>query len=372
MELFVVRNEEDFARIQPEWDALVCRLSPVPLPLTHGWLQSWWSAFSDDQEMEFRCLYKNRVLVGVAPLVRRRERYRGVPVSVVKLAANGHSPYSSVIVDASLTALEAEQALTILTQVAKNEIALFLKIGAEDVLKRFLMNRTIAGHARAGEKPGICTPVIEIDRSWPEFYRSRPRSLKKRLNNKLNRLKKAGDFSIECELIKCVGQPILAELVNVSARSWKSEVNNDLKTNKKSQRFLMNLVEAFGKSGALNAWVAKLGGKPVAFELHLVLDHVVYPIRADYDKAFRALSPGSVLEYYALRSLFEQGSYRQYYTCADDYWYLSNWTSEYQKYCSVEVFGESMKTRGLFWLEYSVIPLIKRFIKYRRTSRRPA
>jgi len=322
--------------------------------------------------MEFRCVYNQGALIGIAPMVRCRERYRGVPVAMLKLAANGHTPYSSVVIDRSLSQAEAEQVLSMLTQVAGNEIALFFKIGAEDSLKRFLMDRSINGHARVGEKPSLRTPVVEIDRSWDDFYRSRPRSLKKSLNNKLNRLKRAGEFSIGCETITRADQPILADLVDVSAKSWKSEVKNDLRTNTRSRQFLMDLVEAFGESGALNAWVATFDGKPVAFELHLVHDQIVYPIRADYDQAYRALSPGSVLEYTALRSLFEHGGYTQYYTCADDYWYLSNWTNAYKKYCSVEVFGDSLKMRALFWLEYSVVPLVKRFIKYRRTSHRPA
>lgn len=363
MELFVVRNVEEFDRIQPQWDALIGTLSPAPLPLTHSWLRSWWNAFSDNLKMEFRCLYKNNVLVGVAPLVRSRERFRGIPVTMLKLAANGHSPYSSVVIDTSLTPSEAEEALLALTHVASNEIALFFKIGANDNLERFLMDRSKNGHARVGEKPSIRTPVVEIDQSWDDFYRSRPRSLKKSLNNKLNRLKKAGDFSIGCEKLVHVDQPLIDDLVAVSAHSWKSAVKSDLRSNPKSRRFLLNLVEAFGTSGALNAWVARSGGKPVAFELHLVHDEVVYPIRADYDQAFKALSPGSVLEYSALRSLFEQGGYTQYYTCADDYWYLSNWTTNYRELCSVEVFGNSAKVRALYWLEYSLIPLIKRVIR---------
>ena len=372
MELFVARNVRDFDRLQPEWDTLVHQYQPAPLPLSHSWLRSWWGAFSDGLEMEFRCVYERGALLGIAPLVRCREFYRWVPVAMLKSAANGHSPYSSIVIDRALSPPEAERVLTMLTQVARDEIALFFKIAADDRLRRFLMDRSIKSHVRVGEKPSLRTPVVEIDQSWSDFYRSRPRSLKKSLNNKLNRLKRAGDFNITCEAIIRADQPILADIVDVSAKSWKSEVNNDLRTNSRSRRFLMNLVQTFGESGALNAWVATFNGKPVAFELHLVHDQIVYPIRADYDQAYKALSPGSVLEYSALRSLFEQGKYKQYYTCADDYWYLSNWTSAYKSYCSIEVFGDSMKTRVLFWLEYSFIPLVKRFIKYRRTSHRPA
>lgn len=369
MELFVVASGEEFDRIQSQWDALVKKLNPVPLPLTHSWLRSWWDAFSGDMIMEFRCLYKDKVLVGAAPLVRIQERYRGIPVTLLKLAANGHSPYSSIIVDSSLTAAERDEALLALTSVGAKEIGLFFKIGQESDLERFLMDSSKLGHKRIGEKPSIRTPIVNIDQSWQDFYRSRPRSLRKNINNKLNRLKKLGDFCIQHENIVSVDQPILDELVAISAQSWKSAIGNDLKSNQKSHRFLFNLVNAFGKSGSLSAWIARCDGQPIAYELHLVHDDVVYPIRADFDQAFKALSPGSVLEYSALRSLFEEGVYRQYYTCADDYWYLTNWTSNCRKFCSVEVFGDSFKLRALYWLEYRLIPLIKRVIKPEKKKR---
>ena len=109
MELRVIRTEEAFDRIKPQWDEFLSTLDPVPLPLTHAWLLAWWHAFSENMRLEFRCAFKDGVLVGVAPLVRTSERYRGVPVTLLKLAANGHTPYSSVVVDSRLDDLDREE-----------------------------------------------------------------------------------------------------------------------------------------------------------------------------------------------------------------------------------------------------------------------
>lgn len=372
MELRVVRGEEEFQQVKPQWDALVASLTPTPLPMTHAWLVAWWRAFADNMTMEFRCVFDNGCLVGIAPLVRSRESYRGIPVTLLKLAANGHSPFSSIVVDASLTPGQRDEVLALLTAVTSREIALFFKIGKDSDLKKFLLDSNKPGHQRVGEKPSLKTPVIDINQSWDEFYRARPRSLKKSLNNKLNRFRRDDGFSVEQEWITYPEQPIVDELVTISAKSWKTSIGNDLKSNRRSRSFLLNLIESFGRSGTLSAWIVRHRGKPVAFELHIVCDDVVYPIRADYDEAFKAFSPGSVLEYSALKSLFEQGQYRQYYTCADDYWYLSNWTHNYRNLCSIELFGDSLKLRLLYFAEYRLIPLIKRFIHVKRTSRRPA
>lgn len=372
MELSVITTEEAFSRIKPQWDELLATLNPVPLPLTHGWLLAWLGAFSVNMQLEFRCAYKDGALVGVAPLVRTRERYRGVPVTLLKLAANGHTPYSSVIVDPRLSNSDREKALAILTGVADTEIGLFFKIHRDGELKRFLLDRSIPGHERVGEKPSLYTPVIRVDRSWEDFYSSRPRRLKKSLNHKLNRFKKNPDFSISEETITAADQPIMEELVQISAKSWKSSVGNDLKSHHRSRQFLFNLVESFGPSGQLTAWIIRDSNRPVAFEIHVNYDNVVYPIRADFDEDYKSYSPGSVLEYTALKHLFQKAEVEQYYTCADDYWYLSNWTSDYQVFCTVELFGGSRKLFWLYWFEYSVVPLLKRFLGRHRKKTRSA
>lgn len=372
VELKIIRGEEEFNRIQPEWDEFVTKLAPAPLPLTHGWLLAWWKAFAVDMEMEFRCAYQNGELVGIAPLVRTRERYRGVPITLLKLAANGHTPYSSIIVDSSLTPSETESVYSALTSINSSEVGLFFKIDQTSELKRFLTDRSKPGHERVLEKPSLRTPIVDIEGSWAEFYQSKSRSLKKSLNHKLNRFRGEGDFVINHERITGADQPIIDELIEISANSWKSSIGNDLRSNQRSRHFLLNLVGSFGKSGDLSAWIVRHKATPVAFELHLTFDDVVYPIRADYDERFKAYSPGSVLEYSALKSLFENGLYRQYYTCADDYWYLSKWTSDYRNFCSVELFGDSPKLRALYFVEHRVIPVIKRVIRSTKTRLRPA
>ncbi|MEX2475932.1 GNAT family N-acetyltransferase [Marinobacter sp.] len=362
MELRVIRNQDGFGEIQPQWDGLLNKLDPVPLPLSCAWLQSWLGAFAGNAQMEFRCLYSQGHLVGLAPLLKSRERYRGMPVTLLHLAANGHSPYSSVVVDPDLDPAQTREALERLTKVDPNEIGLFFKIPRRSSLKAFLLDQSGIGHESVGEKPSLVTPVINIEGDWETFYRGRPRKLKKSLNHKLNRYHAAEGFDIALETVSTAQQSLVDELIDISSKSWKSAIGNDLKSNHRSRRFLLNLISEFGASGQLTAWIMRQSGVPVAYELHLAHDEIVYPIRADFNAAFKSYSPGSVLEYTALKFLFDNRGARQYYTCADDYWYLSNWTSDYREFCNVEIFGSCTRLKCLYWLEYRVIPVVKRLI----------
>lgn len=371
MELRVVRTLDHFDEIQAQWDGLLTRIDPVPLPLTHGWLRSWLDAFSFDSEMEFRCVFRGEDLVGIAPFVRSRSLYRGIPVTVLRLAANGHTPYSSIVVDTSVPGEIRKEVLTALTRVGPEEVGVFFKIHENSELHHFLMNPASGAAKRVGQKPSLSTPVIQIDQTWDEFYGSRPRKLKKSLNNKRNKFDRSGRFSISEEKIISAEQSIVDELIRISANSWKSRIGNDLGSNSRSRRFFLNLIASFGQLGTLSAWIIRSKDKPVAYELHLSCDGVVYPIRADYDEGFKAYSPGSILEYTALKSLFESGTCRQYYTCADDYWYLSNWANGYQSLCTVELFGSHWTMRALYEFEYRLIPLVKRMIGRKDRTVRP-
>lgn len=363
IELKVIRREDELGQLYAQWNALLRKSGARPLPLTQEWLLAWWSVFRDQNALEVRCLFRDQQLVGFAPFTRRHERYRGVPVDILELAANGHSPYSAVVLDPAMGDSDRSQCLEILCRVAPHQIGVFFKLEQGSACYRYLRDSAAAGQVRAGEKPGLCTPVIAIDRPWSEFWASRERKLKKSLNHKLNRFQRSPSLSVTSETLTSSADPVFEQMVEVSGKSWKVEVGNDLKTSTQGRTFLARLIDALGPSGAVTVWLVRDGSKPVAYELHLCLDGVVYPIRADYDQAYRDVSPGSVLEYTALKFLFDNGAANEYYTCADDYWYLSNWTSSYRQFCTLEVFGSGWKARSLYWLEYQIIPLIKRVIR---------
>lgn len=365
VQLRVLQTVEGFSQVAAQWDELLQSLDPVPLPMTSAWLGAWWRAFGQPKgmEMEFRCVFHGSQLVGIAPFVRFRQVHRGIKVTLLKLAANGHSPFSSVVVSPKLSGADRAAAFGLLTKVAPNEIGLFFKVDRDSALTEYLLDGDSEFAGRVGRKPSIRTPVVKIEQSWDDFYRARPRSLKKSLNHKLNRFKRQGGFTVGMEKLEPTNERLFDDMVTVSARSWKSSINNDLQSNANSRQFLRGLIAALGPSGCMNVWMVRDQGRPVAFELHILFDGLVYPIRADYDDEYKAYSPGSVLEYSALKALFESGTCRQYYTCADDYWYLGNWTSDYKDFCTIEVFGSSAKMRMLYLLEYRIIPRVKRLIR---------
>lgn len=371
MRLVTINNLSEFSGVRDAWNNLLAKTSPVPLPLTHAWLRVWWQAFGANSRMWFKCLYENERLVGMAPYMLVKTYFRGIPVTVKKLAVNGHSPFSNIVIDPDLSRDDKSSAYRLLTAVDSFDMVMLPKVATTSAVSGFVLDRECGENALFSCKSALTTPVLNISGDWAKFYASRTRNLRKSLNNKLNRYAREGDFSIVRESIASSDHPALEEMVTVSGNSWKRTIGRDLVTNREGKDFLYGMADALGESGAVNIWVMRKSGVPVAFEYHIECDGVVYPVRADYDERYKNFSPGSILEYTAIKSLFDSHCITQYYTCADDYWYLSNWTTDTVDHVDINIFSRSLKGRSLYSLECKILPSAKKVVSKCSFNRYP-
>ncbi len=87
-----------FAALRDEWTALQAA-SYVLLPaLTWDWLFTWWETFGEDRELLLLTARDPQGrLLGVAPLLRRTIRPRGVPIRRIELLATGEAEVDEIL-----------------------------------------------------------------------------------------------------------------------------------------------------------------------------------------------------------------------------------------------------------------------------------
>ena len=119
-----------------------------------------------------------------------------------------------------------------------------------------------------------------------------------------------------------------------------------------------------GEKGMVELWLMRHGEGAIAFEYHLKCEGTAYPIRADFDEDYRHLSPGSVLEYQILKSLFEDPEVHGYNSCGDTYQYLMNWATQTREYVDFQIFNSRTYSRNLFLLESRMVPAVKKARDY--------
>jgi glycosyltransferase involved in cell wall biosynthesis/CelD/BcsL family acetyltransferase involved in cellulose biosynthesis len=98
LKVAAVTTVDGFAALRDEWTALQAE-SNVQLPaLTWDWLFTWWETFAEGRELLILTARNaGGKLVGIAPLVRRTIRPRGVPIRRVELLATGEDEADEIL-----------------------------------------------------------------------------------------------------------------------------------------------------------------------------------------------------------------------------------------------------------------------------------
>lgn len=358
--LRIINDIAEFESLREQWNQLLSTRETRPLPLVHEWVFCWWRNFAQDRQLYITCVYEGERLLALAPFMRDVTTYRGVPATELRLMANGHSPYGDVIIDGSASPELVCRIVDELISGNSGDIMVFAKLPDTSAAYPYLVSNSRIRGRRVGFRGSLVTPILQLNQSWDAYFKSRSRKFRKSISNKLNRFSREGDFTIHREIVTTRRSPVVDEIVAISKQSWKSKVKNDLGSNAAGRAFLLDLVDVFGATQAVQVWLLRKRGVPVAYEFHVIFDGVVYPLRADFVEEYRKYSPGSILEYTAIKTLFTEGGASQYDSCADNYWYLNNWTDEMRKQYDVEVFANGIKPTVLHLLEYRAIPLLRR------------
>jgi CelD/BcsL family acetyltransferase involved in cellulose biosynthesis len=149
-------------------------------------------------------------------------------------------------------------------------------------------------------------------------------------------------------------------MFEVSSKSWKAREGNSILDDPRAEAFYRNITEQMGKKAMVELWLVRHDGKAIAFEYHLRHQNTAYPIRADYDEEYRHLSPGSVLEYQVIKSLFENPEVYGYNSCGHTYDYLMKWATQTREYVDFQIFNSKAYSRNLFRLESRMIPAVRK------------
>lgn len=359
MHIEIITDATRFYNLRNKWSDLLATQTSTPLPLTHEWLTTWWKNFSSNRVLHISCVYEENQLIAIAPFMKENITYRGIPATVISLMANGHSPYCDVIFNGAINSEKIANILELLIKTNSENILIFAKIPENSPTYLYLTSGSLACGYHYGITNSLITPIIKINNNWNNFYKSRSHKFRKSMQNKINRFTKEVDFSISKEIITSRNHSTLKQIVEISKQSWKTQIKNDLGSNSAGREFLFGLVDAFSVTQAIQVWITRKHDTPVAYEFHLIFDGVVYPLRADYDESYKKYSPGSILEYTALKALFDEKTVSVYDSCADDYWYLNNWTNEFRRLFNIEVFNGNVKSLLLYYLKFKVMPLLR-------------
>lgn len=348
-------DEAAFGGLKTEWNALVECSRSRSVFLRHEWFEAAWQWRRSDSVMWILRVHDGSETVALCPFVRRPMRRYAMRLRALEFLTVPDTQLCDILVSPGHEGAVVEALVRWLHETRRQWDIVSLDYLPAGSVGAVLLEAA----SRRYKLPYQATVAhenyfIDLKTTWHAFYATRSRRLKKANNLIANRLRRAvGGINVEWQRGREVNEPTASEtlqkIVDVSVRSWKKETGHSL-GNPGPRAFIESLMRHARANGWLSSWVLSLDGKPVATEFQLIYEGQVHALRADYDEAFRELSPGSYLNWKLIETLVGNGM--------DRYWlgpgantYKLHWTEVREPLRKVVVFGTSLRARVLGLLE---------------------
>lgn len=217
--------------------------------------------------------------------------------------------------------------------------------------------------------PGATYPFISINMSWEDFYNARSVRFKKAIRNKLNRIKKTGQYSIRRYTAPKEIRENIQIVFDIGLKGWKHSANKAISSTKESSAFYASIAEEMANNGQLIVWVLEFNDIPIAFEYHLSHNSRIHALVSDFDESYRELSPGSILDYHIVEHLFKS-EICEYDLGSGNSFYKEHWTESVKNTMKLSFYKQDMYSKMLLFIESRIVPAA-RFMrdKFKRVNK---
>lgn len=320
-----------------EWMDLATRLTAPP-HLQSGWAEAWWRAFGMGTP-ELRTLRREGRLVGILPIARRNK--------LLESPANYHTPGFGLLTEdrAAANALAGE-----LFGDAPTHVSLTSLDPDAGSLEAFRTAAEDAGY-RVVIRPFTKSLYLDVKGDWQGYERALSRNLLRDLRKSMRGLEREGKVSVD---VMRGGEHLedrMREAFVVEASGWKGAAGTAIQSDPRTQRFYTAIGRWAAERGTLRLYTLRVDRRPLAMCFALQQHGVCQLLKAGYDPAFGAYSPGKLLMHAMFRDCFESGVQRIELN-GDAEPYKLSWADESHEYQRLEAFAPSVAGQ-LAWAAFT-------------------
>jgi CelD/BcsL family acetyltransferase involved in cellulose biosynthesis len=353
-----VTEQRTFLQLADEWDDAVER-AQIPHPfLSHDWLRTWWECFGAGAELHILIARSDGKITAIAPLLFERARMYGMPVRRLRLLQNDHSHRADFIVAGDPE--RSHQAIW---------SALYLERHNWDVLQLSQLPPAsstvpiISGLAAAdGCATGIwrsgSAPYLAIRGTESDFFASLSGKFRQNLRNRMTRLNKVGQPSLEIVSDSGVADAV-ADAIRLEESGWKGDEGTAISADPAIRRFYERIAERFAARHQLRLMFLNVDGCRIATSFSIERDRRLYLCKTGYDPDYNTCSPFKLLMHFIVRYAYAEGL-EEVDLLGDLEPWKEEWTETSRPHNWLFVFSDSSRARLLYPLKFQLVPAVKR------------
>lgn len=343
-----IKNFEELVALKNIWDDLIKTSGKAHLFLSHEWIIVQVKNINPRDRLSVLLIYKDREVIGIAPLVLSRATIKGLYGKVIQFIGDPFSDYGDFIIKDNREKVIDEIFNYLLNQ-AENwdfidlkeipEDSPHLKI-IENVAKKYSLKnfRTISS---------VC-PYITVNKSWEDFWEKTSRNLKKDLKRKMNKAEKIGE--INYGQIKEIRQneKLLKEFFEMHIKKWLDTDTPSRFENLEFRNLWKDLALNTANDGHFLMSILNLNQKTIASEFGFIYDKKYYSYNLTYDPDYAAISPGNILRKYYIQWCFKQGLEEIDFLRGEEEWKF-RWTEEKRNNFREVIIHPGLKSRFIYF-----------------------
>ena len=352
-----VGTEEEFLSLEPVWNDVVQRSDMDHPFFTFEWLSTWWKAFGKNKELFILLVKDGAEIIAIAPLMKVRMKWRGMPVSAVSLMTNEHSYRSGIIIGKNDERIGTAIVDHLQASACRCDIMKFDLIPQDSLSYKILRDALELKEVAYVEMRSSHSPYIAITGSWDDYLKNRSRNLRSKLKLTFNQMKRQDSLEAVQYTSADISQAI-AEVLAISRNTWKYKAGTAIASDPASTFFYASLAEKAAAKGWLSIRVLKLKGTPVAFTYNLDYGKKSYYLKTGFNEAYRNLSTGGFLIFTSIKECFEKG-FVEYDLLGSSEAYKMQLTPLFREQRKSIVFGNSLFSKPLYFFETVVMPRVK-------------
>lgn len=360
----IIDTVERLEEFRPQWDELIARSGNDSPFMTPEWFLAYWRSLRGGDDLLVTIVKEDGAVIALAPLMRTGVRLRGMWVRVLLLIAEYYSEWTELL----LLRRENECLKALFGHLAERYphdlvmLRSIIKGSKTDLALKSLVAEETGRHAEQG---GVFAPFIPVTMPWDEYYKSRSKNVRHKLNRISNMFERAKDYEIVQHTAGPIEQ-VMGEVTAVDRKTWQYARGSSICSDTRKERFYTVLAEIMARRGWLSVWVLKLHGTPIAFQYALRYGNRLYGLKTGFDESYAKMAPGKFLIMNIIRYCHEKGL-AEFNLMGVDESYKMELTAHRRAHVKYLIYGDTIKASLLYLLEKKAVPLAKQVLTGMRT-----
>ena len=318
--------------------------------LSHFWFANYYQAYYKSAPLFVLTAHQaDGTLAGCLPMVLGRRRLAGIPLKEARLLAGPHSHLNRILAGPDN---EKVPELFMARLIDEGIDLVYFEdlpdcFPDKEWFEIFCRRNKLALDVRTVRR----SPFIPTTGTFDDYRRSLSKKFRELLNNRLNRINKAGGFEIKTYGADEDCDRLLADMKAISARSWQGENDSGLFSGASNDQFYSSLIRHALENHYGRVFILYLKDKPAAFEFHIYSGRTEYCLKSEYSREWDKLSPGGVLDLELVKRAFDS-DIEVYDLLGFEDEYKLRWTGNMTAYFRYFIFARSMAARTAYSLYY--------------------